>query len=277
VQVEGGLMQNLTAEMIHQNLINLTILERKTTTQILDHLSEVNQRKLFLKYGCNSLLRYCVKQLKYSEGAAYRRIKALRLTAEMPELKENIKLGNLNLTQLSDAQSLFELAQREKKKVSTDDKLSILEKIRNKNKHDSQNIVREELNLPILSHKIEIPVKRETYDKWIDFKGRLVHKNLTDEMLLKYAIDKTLASIESKSHQRLQSAQPLRNEKSRYIPLRFKQELLQKADYKCTHIGCKSSFGLEIDHIVPFAKGGKTTLDNLRVLCRHHNQARNFE
>ncbi len=270
-------MQNLTADMIHQNLINLTILERKTTTQILDHLAEVNRRKLFLKYGCDSLLKYCVKQLKYSEGAAYRRIKALRLTTEMPGLKENIQLGNLNLTQLSDAQSLFDLAKQEKQKVSTDDKLAILEKIRNKNKHDSLNIVREELNLPILSHKIEIPVKRETYDKWIDFKGRLVHKNLTDEMLLNYAIDKTLANIESISHQRLQGAQPLKNENTRYIPLRFKQELLKKANYRCSHPHCKSSFGLEIDHIIPFAKGGKTTLDNLRVLCRHHNQARNFE
>ncbi|MEZ4755098.1 MAG: HNH endonuclease signature motif containing protein [Bdellovibrionota bacterium] len=29
---------------------------------------------------------------------------------------------------------------------------------------------------------------------------------------------------------------------------------------------------LELDHIVPFAEGGQHTVDNLRVLCRAHNQ-----
>jgi 5-methylcytosine-specific restriction endonuclease McrA len=28
---------------------------------------------------------------------------------------------------------------------------------------------------------------------------------------------------------------------------------------------------LQIDHIVPFAKGGKTEASNLRTLCRAHN------
>ena len=29
--------------------------------------------------------------------------------------------------------------------------------------------------------------------------------------------------------------------------------------------------GLEIDHIVPVARGGKTEIKNLRVLCSAHN------
>ena len=29
---------------------------------------------------------------------------------------------------------------------------------------------------------------------------------------------------------------------------------------------------LEFDHIIPMAKGGKTRVDNLRLLCRAHNQ-----
>jgi 5-methylcytosine-specific restriction endonuclease McrA len=35
--------------------------------------------------------------------------------------------------------------------------------------------------------------------------------------------------------------------------------------------GCTSTFHLEIDHIVEFAKGGKTMLSNLCLLCRRHH------
>ncbi|MCD6379703.1 HNH endonuclease, partial [bacterium] len=30
-------------------------------------------------------------------------------------------------------------------------------------------------------------------------------------------------------------------------------------------------WNLEIDHIVPYAKGGGNSLDNLRLLCAKHN------
>ena len=41
--------------------------------------------------------------------------------------------------------------------------------------------------------------------------------------------------------------------------------------------GCGVSFGLEIDHIVPFAEGGPTKLDNLALLCHHHHFLKTYE
>ena len=41
---------------------------------------------------------------------------------------------------------------------------------------------------------------------------------------------------------------------------------------KCTHPGCDSTHFLEYDHIKPLTLGGKTTFENLRLLCRAHNQ-----
>ncbi len=35
---------------------------------------------------------------------------------------------------------------------------------------------------------------------------------------------------------------------------------------------CNSTFQAEVDHIVPLWAGGENTLDNLRILCRAHNQ-----
>jgi 5-methylcytosine-specific restriction endonuclease McrA len=35
---------------------------------------------------------------------------------------------------------------------------------------------------------------------------------------------------------------------------------------------CNARSGLEVDHIVPVARGGKSTVENLRLLCRAYNQ-----
>ena len=35
---------------------------------------------------------------------------------------------------------------------------------------------------------------------------------------------------------------------------------------------CGSTTRLELDHIVPLARGGTSTVSNLRVLCEFHNQ-----
>ncbi len=66
-------------------------------------------------------------------------------------------------------------------------------------------------------------------------------------------------------------------ESDRYVPTGLRDEVLHRAHYRCefvSHHGtqCEERTRLEIDHIEPFAKGGATTADNLRCLCRAHNQ-----
>ena len=48
-------------------------------------------------------------------------------------------------------------------------------------------------------------------------------------------------------------------------------------DRTCVVPGCGVSFGLEIDHIIPFADGGPTELENLALLCHHHHFLKTFE
>ena len=42
-------------------------------------------------------------------------------------------------------------------------------------------------------------------------------------------------------------------------------------DRCCVVPGCGVPYGLEIDHVVPFATGGPTELENLVLLCHHHH------
>jgi len=48
-------------------------------------------------------------------------------------------------------------------------------------------------------------------------------------------------------------------------------------DRCCVVPGCAVSYGLEIDHVRPFAGGGPTQLDNLALLCHHHHYLKTNE
>jgi hypothetical protein len=63
---------------------------------------------------------------------------------------------------------------------------------------------------------------------------------------------------------------------SRYVPAAVRREVWQRDEGRCQWemAGggiCGSSHQCELDHVVPYARGGKATVDGLRVLCRTHN------
>lgn len=58
----------------------------------------------------------------------------------------------------------------------------------------------------------------------------------------------------------------------RDISLRLRFLVMQRDNFKCCFCGASPAkdpnVELQIDHIVPWSKGGKTTIDNLQTLCR---------
>ncbi|HEX5614867.1 MAG TPA: DUF222 domain-containing protein [Acidimicrobiia bacterium] len=56
----------------------------------------------------------------------------------------------------------------------------------------------------------------------------------------------------------------------RTIPAHLRSAL-ERRDPKCVVPGCSVRERLEIHHVVPFALGGPTTLDNLARVCAHHH------
>jgi len=56
----------------------------------------------------------------------------------------------------------------------------------------------------------------------------------------------------------------------RSIPARVRTAL-EARDETCVVPGCEQRESLEIDHLVPFAEGGATSVDNLARLCRYHH------
>ena len=91
---------------------NLVQKERQINIQVLQHLQEIEKRKLYLDRGFPSLFEYAVKELGYSHSAAYRRIKTMRLCRDIPQATAKIKTGSLNLTTASQLQTFFEKKKR---------------------------------------------------------------------------------------------------------------------------------------------------------------------
>ncbi len=63
----------------------------------------------------------------------------------------------------------------------------------------------------------------------------------------------------------------------RRIPNAVKRAIWKRDEGRCTFIAengrrCEARGNLEFDHIEPVARGGKSTVDNLRLRCRAHNQ-----
>jgi 5-methylcytosine-specific restriction endonuclease McrA len=63
----------------------------------------------------------------------------------------------------------------------------------------------------------------------------------------------------------------------RQIPSYVKREVRERDQGQCTFVAengkrCGSRSKLEFDHVVPVAKGGMSTVENIRLLCRAHNQ-----
>lgn len=81
--------------------------EKQLLVQILECLKVIDESELFVRWGFASMFEYCTSELGYSEGAAQRRVLAVRLLKRIPEVKEKIRDGSLSLTVAAQAQNFF--------------------------------------------------------------------------------------------------------------------------------------------------------------------------
>ena len=86
--------------------------EQALQLSVLDHLREIEARRLYLRRGFSSLFDYTVRELHYTEAAAWRRIKAMRLCRETRGVRERLQDGSLNLSNAALLQNSFERWER---------------------------------------------------------------------------------------------------------------------------------------------------------------------
>jgi len=175
----------MTTESLHIKLSELVKSERKITHEILLCIQQMDQTKAYAELGYPSLFEYLVKEQKYSEGAAQRRISAARLIKELPEIEKKVQEGHLNLTQLSKLASATNQDQKATgKKISTEQKRELLEKMENKTGFETEQLLNQNFECN-LKPKKEITPRKQAYD---------LHLKLTPEQYEKLKKAQSLLS-----------------------------------------------------------------------------------
>jgi len=101
----------------------------------------------------------------------------------------------------------------------------------------------------------------------------------SDSQVIERALDDLIAKVERvKFGAAKRPRQPRPSQLGhRTIPAHVRRAVRERDGSQCTSVGedghrCTSCGPLEFDHIRPIARGGESTVDNLRLRCRSHNQ-----
>jgi len=258
-------LKHLNDKTLLSEIKKLVSQELSLTVEVLQHLREIDKRKLYSDLKCSSLFDYCVRELGFSEASAQRRIIASRLIDDIPDLIEKIEKGKLTLTNISQANQFF----RENEIKNPEQKNEILNAIEGLSKKGCE----EKLlgmgfkNKPRPSYNITI--SEETHSQ-LQHLQALIGKNLSMDELLLIMVKTTKENIEKKKFKLTDRPRGLSPVKvGRTVPASIKRHVYER-DQKC--VQCGSTYNLNFDHREAFALGGETSIENIRLLCFNCNQ-----
>jgi hypothetical protein len=282
--------------------------ELAITTDVIRHISEINRRKLFLDYGYSSLFDMLTNYFGYCRGSAQLRINAMRLINELPEVEEKIESGKLSLTAASQVQGFFVAEKKEQKNYSPEQKLELVEKCEGKSTRKLERdlatlnpkaVKRESVRAITESQsRLSISISHELLEKLENLKALLSHSNsnMSFEELFERLAEMGLEKLDpirkaERAGKRFETKVGLNvgksssvhahepNGRSRYIPAAHRHAVwIKNGGSGCEFVEeatgkrCCSKAFLQIDHKVPFSRGGENKWENLRVLCGRHNR-----
>jgi 5-methylcytosine-specific restriction endonuclease McrA len=260
----------LTNEQLLSEMPVLVARERTATTMVVAALSELDSRQLYLARGFPSLYVYCARELKLSEGTAYRRIHAARAIRRFPVAFKYLQDGSLSLT------TLTLLAPS----LTGSNHMTLLEAARHKTRREVQRQVAAlKPHAPDLI-PIHMMVSRETEEQLHRAQDLLRHVLPDGDVaaIFARALTVLIADLEKKKLATVKRPRRARlmNMGSRHISAAVRRAVAQRDGGRCAFVGsqgrCTETGFLEYHHVVPYARGGTSTVDNIQLRCRAHNQ-----
>jgi Restriction endonuclease len=283
--------------------------ERKILHVVLEHIREVDARKLHLKRGFPSLKRYLIEEHGYSGSAADRRIDAAQLMKDVPCIAEKVRDGVLNLSQIGEVRSAIKEKERISKcKISPEEKTQLLEDVVGLSVREAQQGLAAALDIPVKFYEkirfqsdgsaiLEITLSKEAVENLTRGRELSAHKLTQERNEINNANDIALAlanlvksnsskndvhentdSIKSYVGINLATANNSSPDKvNKTLTPKTRSLVLQKSDcceYKDSKTGrrCGSKFTIQVDHKHSRRLGGNHSLNNLQTLCARHNR-----
>lgn len=264
-------LKHITDKQLLRDTKSLVAQERKITAEILHHLKEIERRKLFSEIGYPSLFMYLVKELGFTHASAMRRIDASRLLKDIPEIQTKIEDGSLSLSHLSKANDKF----KQDNITDKEFKKEILKAIENTTTRGCDKVLEEIIvpnSLPFAPpprvYPVTVNLSEENFKLFEDVRDLLAHCKYNKNDLFGRIFESAIGYLEDKRF-KTNSKSAEKDSETRYVPAGLKKAIFER-DKVCQKCGGK--YALQIDHIRPYSLGGKTTKNNLRLLCRNCNQ-----
>ena len=276
---------------------------------LLIHLDEIDERKLYLDRAYSSMFTFCTRELRFSEGAAYNRILVARVARKLPALIEALQSGRAHLAGLRLLAPHLTQENHEK----------LLAKAAGRTKDEIAEIVAalaprpappptirqlpERRSLPLVelpakaaappprpiapvaeaTYKVQFSISREFRDEIREAQDLLRHRIPDGDLatLFRVALDELVAKVKKERFAVGRTPRsPLETSvetESRHVPDAMKRAVHERDGGRCAFVDdrgkrCEERGALEIDHVDGFARTHRHELDALRLLCRAHNQ-----
>jgi hypothetical protein len=271
---------------------------------LLVHLGEIDDRRLYLEHAHSSMFAFCTRELGFSEGAAYNRIAVARAARRLPAMIEAVRTGRVHLA------GLRLLAPH----LNPENCAELLAKATGHTKDEIAELVAalaprpapppmirklpEPRPLPLaesapLPPRPIVPVAEETFklqlaisrgfrDQLREARGLLRHRIPDGDLatilqaalkLLVGEVKKERFAVGRKPRSKVEASKA----QSRHIPDAIKRAVYERDGGRCAFTDargkrCGEAGALEFDHIDGFARAAMHDVAAIRLLCRAHNQ-----
>lgn len=336
------ILEQLADDDLLRALAGLVSHERTTTATMLAHIAEVDARRLYLPAGHSSMYAYCVDELRFSEGSAFKRIRVARAARRFPVLFDAIADGRLNVsvvvllvphltpensgelvgasfgmrrseveemlarrfprpemfameqailaaappfdTQLSPGTVGHDPGGRSEDDLEPRGHVAGLREAASGPANAPVGVpARRPRPIPVSADRfsIQLTVDRSTRDKLNYARNLLSHQIPSGDLaaVVDQALDALIGRLEKRKFAATRKPRTPRGQstRARALPAHVRREVWSRDQGRCTFVGatgrrCGSRAFLEFDHVQPVARGGRATVDGLRVRCRAHNQ-----
>jgi HNH endonuclease len=127
---------------------------------------------------------------------------------------------------------------------------------------------------------LQVTIGAATQEKLLRAQALLRHQVPSGDLaeVLDRALDALLDKVEGRKFGKTRAPRPTTQcTDRRYVPREARRQAVARDGMQCSFVAddgrrCQETGFLEIDHTVPVARGGAGSAENVRVLCRSHNQ-----
>ena len=106
-------VSGLSDDQLLEQTGKLARLDHQIHVFVIDHLCEIEARRVYLRRGFSSLFDYVKRALGYSDAATWRRINAMKLCTRIEGVRERLWDGSLTLDAAAQLQAAFQRRDRD--------------------------------------------------------------------------------------------------------------------------------------------------------------------